>query len=400
MNIVAIGCQLGDEGKGKIVDFLSDKADFVVRFNGGGNAGHTLKIEGKKLVLHYIPSGIPRKKTCVIGHGCVVSLDAIRKEMQDVRDFGVEPLDFLKISKGAHLVLPEEKEGISASTGRGIAPTYKNKYAREGLRAWDLIHAQNMEGDEKRPLFKQYHEYLKSHEDLIPLLIETPILIHKAIEENKNILFEGAQGVSLGIDYGQYPYVTSSCPGIAGAFTGAGINHKNINKVIGITKAYVTRAVDTLAPMKTEMDEETSTKIRKIGNEYGATTGIPRRVGWLNIPELKLAIKLNGLDGIALTKMDIFDDFDKIKICTSYTLDGKETDEHPCDGHIQKKCEPIYIEVEGWKQSIQSVTDYEQLPDKAKEFIKKVEELLKIPVILIGTGPGREEIICREDIWK
>ena len=398
--VVAIGMQFGDEGKGKIVDFLAEKADYVVRYNGGGNAGHTLKIDGKEIILHFIPSGIIRKKKCIIGHGCVINLDAIQKEMQDVRDFGIEPFDYLQIAKNTHLVLPEEKEGKSVSTGRGIAPTYRNKYARESLRVGDLIHAQEFDNDESREKFKEYHEYLKSHAKFIPILVDCHEELHKAINEGKNILFEGAQGFGLGIDYGQYPFVTSSSPGVAGVFNGAGIGPKKINKIIGIAKLYVTRAVDKLAPIITEMNEEFSSELRERAHEYGATTGIPRRIGWLNIPQLKLAVKINDLDGMALTKLDIFDNLEKIKVCVSYNLDGKETDLHPCDGHIEKKCKPNYIELDGWMENTRGIKNFDELPEKAKDFVKKIEELVGIPIVLIGTGPGREEIIVRKNIWE
>ncbi len=402
VQIAIVGAQYGDEGKGKVVDYLSKKIGFdaVVRFNGGANAGHTVVVNGNKLILHAIPSGVFNSK-CILSSGMVINLEGIKTEFNDIKNAGLSTENIF-ISEGAHLVLPEAIEISKTdprSTGRGIGPAYGHKSNRIGLRAIDFYRVvKDICCDEKDPrksTIEKYKEFFKAHAWLADHIKDTDEILDDLIKNNKNVLFEGAQGIGLDIDFGQYPYVTSSNCGFDGIANGARIDPRKI-KIIGIMKAYVTRVdADGSSPMVTQIDDEVGVKIREKGQEYGATTKRPRRIGWFDIPLLKNSIR-TGIDILSLMKLDILDGLEKIKICINYEIDGKITRYKP-DGCDLRKSKPIYEEIVGWK-STKGIKKYEDLPEEAKAFIKRIEELCERKIAFVSTGPDREETIIREDI--
>ena len=407
--IVAVGTQYGDEGKGKVVDFLAKDADFVVRYNGGPNAGHTIEVENIKAILHQIPSGILYGKTCVIGQGTVLDLESLEDEIKSLEDQGVSVRDKLKISGNTHLILPthvsDSKTAKSESIGRGIAPTYSSKSLRLGLRAQDIINISREDLEESdikdREDLTVHKEFLKKFENYSESITNVPKILSEALEEEKNVLLEGAQGTGLDIDNGQYPCTSSSNATSGGSTVGTGLPPTKINGVIGIAKAYVSRVDrDGSSPLTTQINGGLQETLREKGGEYGATTGRPRRVGWFDAVLLRHAVLVNGLKGIALTKLDILDGFDEVKICTHYELDGKMIEDFPTDAIIQRKCKPVYETFPGWKGNVKGCKIFEELPEEAKAYIKRIEELVKCPAIVISTGPRREETIVREDIWK
>jgi adenylosuccinate synthase len=424
-NIVVVGLQWGDEGKGKIVDVLSEKADVVARFQGGHNAGHTVVIQDEKFILHVIPSGILNKdKTCLIGNGVVVDPAALLEEIEELKARGVEVSGNLFLSKNAHLIMPyhilldrehERTRGNKniGTTGRGIGPAYCDKIARSGIRVADLLQPQvfseKLKGNlanvnfllenlyKAAPLDHEtiYNEYMGYADRLAAHITDTDILIHKMLSENKNILCEGAQGTLLDIDHGTYPYVTSSNSTAGGACTGLGIGPTNITKVIGVVKAYTTRVGS--GPFPTEIKDALGEQLREHGGEYGATTGRPRRCGWLDMVILRHSIRINGVTGIAITKLDILDGMPSLKMCTSYRYKGDVISEFPKEINIFEECEPIYEEIAGWDSSTAGLRDYKDLPGPAKEYLKKIQDMLGVEVDFISTGQKRDELIVLQD---
>jgi adenylosuccinate synthase len=420
--VVIVGAQWGDEGKGKIVDFLTQKADVVARYQGGNNAGHTVVIDSEKYVLHLIPSGILHKGTrCIIGNGVVIDPHALLDEMDTLKQRDINVDNNLFISQNAHIIMPyhiaieleQEKSKKIGTTGRGIGPSYTDKIARQGIRAIDLLRPELFREKlranltiynylienlykavplKEEAIFEKYMSYAKQ---LSEYIVDASLLINKEITAGKNILLEGAQGTLLDIDHGTYPYVTSSNTISGGACTGLGIAPTKINRILGIAKAYTTRVGE--GPFPTELDCELGESIRQRGGEFGATTGRPRRCGWLDIVALRYAVSINGFTGIGLTKMDILDDMEKINICVGYKYDGKVYDNFPTDLEILRNCEPVYLEMDGWKESTIGIKDFGALPANARYYIRKIEELLGIDVDLISTGRKRDEIIVKKE---
>jgi adenylosuccinate synthase len=420
-NVIVVGSQWGDEGKGKIVDFLSEKADVVARYQGGHNAGHTVVINEEKFILHLIPSGILSKdKICLIGSGVVVDPAALIEEIKGLKERGIDVGKNLFLSKNAHLIMPyhmaidkesERCKGTKSigTTGRGIGPAYVDKMARVGIRVADLLQPLVFKEKLKSNLFyinfllenlykfprfeieDIYSEYMGYAEKLSEYIADTDIIINRMISENKNVLFEGAQGTLLDIDHGTYPYVTSSNPIAGGACTGLGVGPTKISKVLGVTKAYTTRVGS--GPFPTEIKGSLGDRLREKGGEYGATTGRPRRCGWLDMVILKHSTRINGFTGIAITKLDILDGMDVIKICTSYRHKGKNYEEFPKEINIFEECEPAYKELEGWSETTVGIKDFNRLPETAKIYIKKIEKMLGVEVQIISTGQRRDELI-------
>ncbi len=424
-NIVVIGTQWGDEGKGKIVDLLTEDVKAVARFQGGHNAGHTLVIKGKKTVLHLIPSGILHDDVvCFIGNGVVVSIEALISEANDLISNGVPVYDRLKISSGCPLILPshealdlakEKKLGGSAigTTGRGIGPVYEDKVARRVLRMSDLFDRDNLftkltdilgfhnfilknyYGEKELSVDDIYSQLLSQRDIILPLISDITHLLEDLQTKKENILFEGAQGVFLDIDHGTYPYVTSSNTVAAAASIGSGLGPKDLNYILGIVKAYTTRVGS--GPFPTELFDGTGEHLGKVGVEFGATTGRPRRCGWLDAIALKRSILNSSITGLCLTKLDVLDGLSKINICVGYRLNGEEIQNFPLDISRLGDCEPIYREFLGWKDSTIGITRYEDLPDNARYYIESIEKILKIPVDIISTGPDREQTIIRQN---
>jgi len=418
---VVVGAQWGDEGKGKIVDLLSRDAQYVVRYQGGANAGHTLEFGDKKIVLHLIPSGIFNgEATCVIGNGVVIDPHALLEEIREVEKLGTDLRDRLKISKSAHIILPyhqlldqvkEKHRGEDAigTTGRGIGPAYVSKVSRVGIRMSDLFHPKELRekvkaniadiNDALRHIYKHetieaesiIEDLLESAEKLRPYITNTSALLHDAIESGEEILLEGAQGSLLDVDHGTYPYVTSSCPTSGGACTGSGIPPTAIDKVMGITKAYCTRVGN--GPFPTELDNEAGEKLRAEGHEFGATTGRPRRCGWIDLVALKYAVRVNGMNELAITKLDILDDFEEIKLCTKYEIDGEVTNVFPLDLPDLDEVKPLYKSMPGWQQSLDECNDYDDLPENAKKYLNFIQEYLGVELTILSKGPKRSETI-------
>ncbi|MDO8281501.1 MAG: adenylosuccinate synthase [Thermodesulfovibrionia bacterium] len=425
-NIVIAGAQWGDEGKGKIVDLLTESADAVARYQGGHNAGHTVIIKDKKFVLHLIPSGILHKgKTCIIGNGVVIDPKALIKEIKELKKEKLS-VNNLFISESAHVIMPyhtalegasEDSKGkkMIGTTRRGIGPAYVDKMSRSGIRMMDLLDKDifkekldanlqmvnhilrtkyNSKGLGAKKIYDEYMTYAKY---LAPMIVNTSLLINKLIDQGKNILFEGAQGTLLDIDHGTYPYVTSSSASVGGACTGLGVSPMKIDGALGIVKAYTTRVGE--GPFPTELHCEIGKMLHITGNEFGATTGRPRRCGWLDAVALEHSIRINGFTGLAITKLDILDSLDEIKVCTSYKYrDGKSskylsTKVMPQSNEMLKKCEPVYKTFPGWKQSTKGLTQYKDLPKAAKSYIKNIEELLGVKADIISTGQKRDEVI-------
>ncbi|MRJ44647.1 adenylosuccinate synthase [Idiomarina loihiensis] len=421
-NVVILGTQWGDEGKGKIVDLLTDKATMVVRYQGGHNAGHTLVIDGEKTVLHLIPSGILRKNVqCVIGNGVVLSPEALMEEMAMLEARHVPVTDRLRISKACPLILPfhvaldqarERARGKEAigTTGRGIGPAYEDKVARRGLRVGDLFDMKRF--GEKLKELVDYHnfslvEYYKADaidfdtvlkqceefaEVLKPMVIDVPALLDKARKNGESIMFEGAQGTLLDIDHGTYPYVTSSNTTAGGVATGAGFGPRYIDYVLGIVKAYTTRVGS--GPFPTELDCEVGQHLGEKGHEFGATTGRKRRTGWIDAVAMRRAVQINSISGFCLTKLDVLDGLEELKICIGYQLsDGSVTEHPPLSAEDYEVVEPIYETMPGWQQSTVGITEHKELPPEALAYIARIEALTGVPVDIISTGPDRKETI-------
>jgi adenylosuccinate synthase len=420
-NVVVIGTQWGDEGKGKIVDWLTDRAQGVVRFQGGHNAGHTLVIAGKKTVLHLIPSGILRGAVhCYIGNGVVLSPQALVQEMDELEAAKVEVAAQLRISEACPLILPyhgaldlareaakgEQKIG---TTGRGIGPAYEDKVARRAIRLQDLFkpvrfaeklqellefHNFVLEKFYKQPKIefqKTLDEAMKLAPRIAPLVADVPRALYDANRAGKNLLFEGAQGSLLDIDHGTYPYVTSSNCVSGAAAAGAGIGPMHLHYVLGITKAYSTRVGG--GPFPTELSDDVGERLRQRGQEFGATTGRPRRTGWFDAAALKRSIQLNGVSGLCITKLDVLDGAETLKICVGYEVDGRMSDILPVGAEELELCVPVYDELAGWQESTLGVKTYEGLPKAARKYLRRIEELCAVPIDIISTGPDRDETI-------
>ena len=420
-SVVVLGTQWGDEGKGKIVDWLTEQASAVVRFQGGHNAGHTLVIDGEKTVLHLIPSGILHEGvTCLIGNGVVVSLDALYKEMQQLLETGVPVADRLRISLACPLILPyhialdnarEKARGKAAigTTGRGIGPAYEDKVARRCVRMMDLLDPEAFA--EKVRSNMDYHnfvltEYFKAEpldveaviaqslahaETVKPMLVDVSAYLYAQRREGSNILFEGAQGTLLDIDHGTYPYVTSSNTTAGGACAGTGIGPCDIDYVLGIVKAYTTRV--GAGPFPTELHDEVGAHLAKQGHEFGATTGRARRCGWLDIVALKRAIQINSVDGLCLTKLDVLDGLSEVKVCVGYQYQGQRIELPPYGAEGYAACEPIYEVLPGWQETTFGVTEMTKLPQTAQAYIARIAELAGVPIDMVSTGPDRNETI-------
>ncbi|MBS3102157.1 adenylosuccinate synthetase [Candidatus Woesearchaeota archaeon] len=389
-NIAIIGCEFGDEGKGKIIDFLAEKADVIARFNGGNNAGHTIVVNNKKIVLHLIPSGILRKSSVnIIGNGVVVDPKVLFEEIKNLERSGVKvsPSNLI-VSQNAHVILQkyideDRKAGASiGTTGRGIGPAYAAKASRTGLRVIDYIN--------------QNQEFAKQ---LRPFVKDTSLLINQFLEKNKKILFEGAQGTLLDIDHGTYPYVTSSNAIAGGICTGLGISPKKIGKAIGVAKAYVTRVGN--GPLPTEIKDKVGEGIQKKGNEFGSTTGRKRRIGWFDVLIAKYSAEINGFDSIVITKLDVLSGLQKVKICTGYKFNNKIIKNFTTDLSILESCQPIYEELNGWKEDISKIRNYNNLPENAKKYLKRIEESTGVKISIVSLGPERSQtiILRREDLF-
>lgn len=428
--LVVVGSQWGDEGKGKITDLLSEEADIIVRYQGGCNAGHTVVKGDEQYIFHLVPSGILHEGVkCLIGNGVVVDPQSLLQEIESLKKKNIEIDGNLLIDFKAHVVLPyhktldeikEIKRGKDkiGTTKRGIGPAYADKIARTGIRMIDLIDEKSLttklennlnekdtifeklyglkiSNQEKKDILKKYREYgqlLKKY------VTDVSLYLNQAINENKKILFEGAQGTLLDVDHGTFPYVTSSNPIAGGACIGTGIGPTKIDRVMGITKAYTTRV--GRGPFPTEMQGELEEYTRQKGGEFGATTGRSRRCGWFDAVLVNYAVRINGMDSMVITKIDVLSDFDKIKICTSYKYNKEIIKEFPVDLETLQKCIPVYEEMEGWKGNISQITKYEDFPQQLKAYISRIEELVRTKVVIVSVGPKRSQTIIREKIFK
>lgn len=398
---VVVGMQYGDEGKGKLVDFLAKDADYVVRFQGGNNAGHTVVVDGEETVLHFIPSGVFNGGTCVMGNGVVLDLDELKKEIEMLAEKGVDLTDRLLVSENAHLILPVDVEGsrtdLIGSTGKGIAPAYTSKYAKTGLRVRDISNVQRSIEDvdlATRVKLLEHKDYLLRHDWVQHHVVNVSRVLNDAIDAGKNVLFEGAQAAGLDIDYGHYPFVTSSSCTAGGACIGSGVGPTKIDNVYGVSKAYVTRVDrDGASPLTTQMDEETMRFVQEVGGEYGATTGRPRRCGWFDGVLGRHAVRVNGISGVVMTKLDVLDGLDEVKICTHYEFDnGELTTDFPSDAITQRRCSPVYVAMPGWDNT-KGVKNFSELPLEARDYIRRAELSLGVPIIGVTNGKDREAYI-------
>jgi len=416
---VLVGSQWGDEGKGKIVDILSEKFDIVVRYQGGANAGHTVEIGENQFILHLIPSGILRKDvTCLIGNGVVVDPKALLEEIEFLEMNNINVKGRLFISHNAHLVMPYHKlldsinesgENKIGTTGRGIGPCYIDKFARKGIRVVDLMDKNKLREkmrdiiDEKNTLFEKVYshkgldadeiinEIARYDNSIFSYATDVPLMLNKAIKDGKNILLEGAQGALLDVDHGTYPYVTSSNPTSGGASTGSGIPPNRITYVFGIVKAYTTRVGQ--GPFPTELTDSIGEKLREIGSEYGATTGRPRRCGWFDAFLVRYSVMINGVDLVAITKLDVLSTFETIKVCVGYNLDGSPVQTFPTDADKLNEITPIYETVDGWMEDISHCRSYQSLPVKTQKYLKFISEMANLKIDIISVGPKREQTI-------
>ncbi|HEV2614605.1 MAG TPA: adenylosuccinate synthase [Gammaproteobacteria bacterium] len=427
-NVIVVGSQWGDEGKGKIVDLLTENVDVVVRFQGGHNAGHTLVIDGQKTVLRLIPSGILRNNIeCIIGNGVVLSLSALLEEMEQLEKKNIPVSQRLKISHQCPLVMPyhvlldqarEKAKGLAkiGTTGRGIGPTYEDKIARRGLRVCDLFHEARFREKLEEVLDyhnfvlkNYYHEKTFSADEIIseimplakkikPMIIDSVETLASYRKQNKSILFEGAQGSLLDIDHGTYPFVTSSNTVAGGASAGTGVGILYFDKVLGITKAYTTRV--GAGPFPTELMDDTGTYLAKRGNEFGSNTGRPRRCGWFDAVAMRRSAELNSFTGLCINKLDVLDGVPNLKICIAYEYDGKRIDHVLPSVEDYALCKPIYEELPGWDQPTEGVREWDKLPVQAKNYLKKIEELVGVPVDIVSTGADRKDTIVLRDPFK
>lgn len=425
-SVIIVGTQWGDEGKGKIVDYLANKAQYVVRSQGGSNAGHTVVVDNIKYKLRLLPSGILHKdKVCIIGNGVVIEPKVFLSEIDGLIEKKVN-MSNLKISNRAHVLMPYHKildelqeedlgENKLGTTKNGIGPCYMDKASRLGIRIVDLMNKEtfakklkfnvelknkllkklyNHEGINYEELLKEYLEYA---DRLRPYVADTTTILNKAIKEKKNILFEGAQATMLDLDHGTYPFVTSSYPAAGGACTGSGVGPRKIDNVIGVVKAYSTRVGE--GPFPSELFDDVGQFIRDKGGEYGTVTGRARRCGWLDACVIKYASYVNGLDSVAITRLDILDELDKLKICVAYKYNGEILEDYPADLDILSKAEPVYEEFDGWKTSTANIREYDKLPENAKKYLKRLSEVIDTEISIVSVGAGRDETIIIKDIF-
>ena len=428
-NVVVVGAQWGDEGKGKIVDLLTQDADVVVRFQGGNNAGHTLVVGGEKTVLHLIPAGILHPgKSCVIGNGVVADPSVLVMEIDRLKAKGGMRDDAqLVISLDAHVIMPWHKaidiareqaagEGKIGTTGRGIGPTYEDKVARRGVRIRDLLDEARLarKVKERVPSAREELKRLGATSDLDEAAIvkqyadygrrlaryanDVSLWLHRALKAGKSLLFEGAQGTMLDVDHGTYPFVTSSNTVAGNAVIGCGLGPSAVDYVLGISKAYSTRVGG--GPYPTELKDETGDRLRKIGNEFGATTGRPRRTGWLDAVALRYAARVNGLDALAITKLDVLTGFEKVKVAIAYDVDGKRLDEMPSDLEQLERARPVYEELPGWSETVGHLRTWDDLPKLARSYLQRVQDLVGVKVIGVSVGADRGETILRENPFR
>ena len=423
---VVVGTQWGDEGKGKVVDYLGSKMDAVVRFQGGNNAGHTVVVQDEKVILHLLPSGVLQNATCIIGPGVVVDPFVFLEEIKQLEDRGMNT-DYVKISDCSHIIMPYHvrldelieaslKDNKIGTTKRGIGPCYADKYSRLGLRMGDLIDFETFKiklknaADMKNITFQKVYDdegfnyeelvtkFAEVREKILPRIINAQMIVNKMLDENKQVLFEGAQAAMLDINYGNYPYVTSSSPTSAGVCTGAGVSPKKLDVIIGIAKAYSTRVGE--GPFVTELFDDMGEWLRSKGYEFGATTGRPRRCGWLDVNVVRHAAMINGLTDLVITKLDILSGLDKIKMCVAYDIDGVRYDYIPSNIEDLYKAKPIYEEFDGWKEDISSVKSYDELPENCKIYLRRIEELCNTRISMISVGPERNCNIYVHEMMK
>ena len=424
--VVLVGAQWGDEGKGKITDFLAEKADVICRYQGGNNAGHTVVVEGKTYKLHLIPSGILYPgKSCVVGNGVVLDPLILFKELEYLQENNIDS-SALKISTNVHLIMPyhrlldelqEEKRGAFklGTTKRGIGPCYMDKISRLGIRLIDIMDAdefkeilgRNLEeknffldkiyGHKGFDFNEMYETYLDYGQRMQKYLVDCSLFINKAYDEGKDILFEGAQGTLLDIDHGTYPFVTSSNPISGGATIGAGIGPTKIKGVLGVVKAYTTRVGE--GPFPTELKDSVGEQLRESGHEFGTTTGRARRCGWFDAVILRYSVRINGVSSLAITKLDVLDDLDAIKVCVGYKYKGEILKEFPQSIKKLSNCEPVYETMPGWKQKTSHINNYEELPANAKRYVERIEELVKVKAGIVSTGPGREQTMVINEVF-
>jgi len=417
-----VGAQWGDEGKGKVVDIYTEYADDIVRYQGGNNAGHTLVVGSEKIVLHLIPSGILHEgKRCIIGNGVVLDPEVFIKEITKLKESGrIKDDSTLLLSESLHVIMPyhkridiarEAKSGDKkiGTTGRGIGPCYEDKIGRRGIRLMDLINEEvfarklkeflveknflleNLLGEAPCNFDEILAEYRGYAAILAKYVADTSLILDKDLKAGKKVLFEGAQGTLLDVDHGTYPYVTSSSTCAGGASTGSGVSPREIHEIVGISKAYVTRVGS--GPFPTELLDATGEQLRQTGGEFGATTGRPRRCGWFDTMVIRYAVRVNGLTGIALTKLDVLSDFDTIKVCTGYTYQGKALETLPAALEIFENCQPVYEELPGWRTDITGAKSFEELPETARAYVRRLEELAGCPIVMVSVGPRRDQTI-------
>lgn len=418
--LVVVGTQWGDEGKGKVVHLLSEKADYIIRYQGGNNAGHTVVFNGREFILHLVPAGIlePGKK-CIIGSGVVVDPQALVEEIRFLEGKGIEVKGRLFVSDACHIILPyhrlldhlretQQGKGRIGTTRKGIGPAYADKVARVGIRMADFLSLslfrelldRNLK--EKAPLLKKVcklselrREILEKRKKQLPiirkLIVDSAIMINRIISQRKNVILESAQGTLLDVDYGSYPYVTSSNPVAGGACVGIGIGPTQIDRVLGVVKAYTTRVGE--GPFPTELSDRIGKLLQERGKEFGATTGRPRRCGWFDAPIVRHAIRINGLRSLALTKLDVLDGIDPLRICVAYRYRGKLIKEFPSSREIFKDCKPVYIKLRGWKEKTKGIQEFSLLPQDAKRYLSKIESLVQARISIVSMGRSREETI-------
>ena len=424
--VIIVGAQWGDEGKGKVVDLYTEHADIVARYAGGANAGHTLVVDGQKLITRLIPSGVMRPGvTCVLGEGMVIDPRGLLEEIDGCKARGLLADDNdLVVAERAHVILPyhfdldrlrESQAGAIGTTKRGIGPAYEAKAARRGIRMGDLLRPERLRALVERNLEEVNQEIerfggercavdaivtdaLAQGERLRRYLGDASRTVYEAVRKGKSILFEGAQGMLLDLDHGTYPYVTSSSTVAGGACTGLGIGPTEIDAVVGIAKAYTTRVGG--GPFPTELTGALGDRLRETGGEYGAVTGRPRRCGWLDIPALRLAVRVNGLSGLALTKLDVLSGIRPLQVCVGYKLEGKVTDELPLDETDIVRVEPVYEVADGWTEDTRQIRDLDDLPTGAKKYLARIEALLGVPIYLVSVGPGRAETIVLKNPFR
>ncbi|MBM7648160.1 adenylosuccinate synthase [Bacillus ectoiniformans] len=426
-SVVVVGTQWGDEGKGKITDFLSENAEVVARYQGGNNAGHTIKFNDVTYKLHLIPSGIfYEDKICVIGNGMVVDPKALVKELKYLADRNVST-ENLRISNRAHVILPyhlkideveEERKGANkiGTTKKGIGPAYMDKAARVGIRMADLLDRQAFEEkltrnlEEKNRLLERFYEtegfkiedildeYYEYGQQIKHLVSDTSVVLNDALDEGRRVLFEGAQGVMLDIDQGTYPFVTSSNPVAGGVTIGSGVGPTKINHVVGVSKAYTTRVGD--GPFPTELDNEIGHQIREVGREYGTTTGRPRRVGWFDSVVVRHARRVSGLTDLSLNSIDVLTGIETLKICVAYRYKGEIMEEFPASLNVLAECEPVYEELPGWTEDITGCKSLSELPDNARHYLERVSQLTGIPLSIFSVGPDRNQTNVVRSVWS